>query len=574
METQIERLDDIPVIFGMIVRMNLIATIDSIFIPHKNWKGISIGELTAIWLCYLITTQDHRISYLSDWVKERLQLFCTLLNKEVRVYDCSDDKLELLLDMYSEPEVWNKLELILNQDIIRVFDLQTDILRVDATIGKSFQKVIADGLFQYGNSKHHRSDLPQFKTMLCTIDPLGYPMSSLTVSGNSADDPLYIPVIAQTMLSLPNLHSLFVGDCKLGSLATRAYIEKMQHYYLCPLSGVQLKAEELKEYIYNIDLQSIDLQKIIKDEEVIAEGYSTTIQLGKIDDTGELINWNEKRFIVRSYTYAKTQIEALVKRIDKCVNELSQLNIKKQGKPTIEGKLELSAECNRIIEKYKVSELVTFEIEESITKKPIRAWKDRPQREEIQCECTVKITQDIIKIEKAKKLLGWRVYGSNSLEKDFTVEKAVLIYRHEYIIERRFNCLKNKPLNLTPLFLQKDNRIESLINVLLLALRVISLIEYKVADNLEKNDKKVEGLYAGNPKRKTSNPSMELILRVFSGIYLIATPKVNESIITFAVTNLSPLQKKILRLLDLPETIFTNFKQTIDFKQHNMILKI
>jgi len=37
---------------------------------------------------------------------------------------------------------------------------------------------------------------------------------------------------------------------------------------------------------------------------------------------------------------------------------------------------------------------------------------------------------------------------------------------------------------------------------------------------------------------------------------------------------LSPLQKKILRLLDLPETIFTNFKQIIDFKQHNMILKI
>ena len=254
---------------------------------------MTVGELTAVWLCYLITTQDHRISYLQDWAKLRLQLLSTLLLKDVSVNDCSDDKLEQLLDMYSKPDQWNKLEVILNQDTIRVFDLQTEILRVDATVGKSFQKVIEQGLLQYGNSKHFRNDLPQFKTMLCSLDPLGYPMSSLTVSGNSADDPLYIPVIRQTIASLPQFHSLFVGDCKLGSLSTRAFIEKMHHNYLCPLSGVQLKDEELPEYIYNIDKHDIELQKVRKDGQVIAKGYSTTKQLWKIDELGELIIWTE-----------------------------------------------------------------------------------------------------------------------------------------------------------------------------------------------------------------------------------------------------------------------------------------
>jgi transposase len=574
MDAQIEQLDDIPIIFGIIKKMNLITSLDSVFIAHKNWKGITIGELTAIWLCYLITSQDHRISYFAEWAKVRLQLLSTLLSKDVSIYDCSDDKLELLLDMYCQAVQWHKLEVLLNQDTIRIFDLQTDILRVDATIGKSFQKVITNGLLQYGNSKHFRNDLPQFKTMLCSLDPLGYPMSSLTVSGNSADDPLYVPVIQQTIASLPHLHSLFVGDCKLGSLATRAFIEKNGHNYLCPLSGSQLTESELREYIYNIDIHDIELEKIWKDEKIIAKGYSTTKQLWKIDTSGELILWTEKRFIVRSYEYAKTQIEALLKRIDKCVKELSELNIKKQGKQTFEDKLALESECKRIIKKYDVAELVSFEIEETVSKKQIRAWKNRPAREETQSDYTVKIMQDKIKIAQKKKLLGWRVYAINSTDKDFTLQKAVLIYRQEYIIERRFDCLKNKPLNLTPLYLQKDNRIEGLINVLLLALRIISLIEFKVADSLEKNGKELSGLYAGNPKHKTTKPTAMLILRAFLGIYIVVTPNLQESKMIFNVTNLAPLQKKLLRLLDLPETVYTNFKQIVDFKHNNMILKI
>ena len=67
MDPQVEQLDDIPVIFSMIHKMNIIGAIDNVFVAHKNWKGISIGELTAIWLCFLISTQDHRLSYLAEW---------------------------------------------------------------------------------------------------------------------------------------------------------------------------------------------------------------------------------------------------------------------------------------------------------------------------------------------------------------------------------------------------------------------------------------------------------------------------------------------------------------------------
>jgi len=574
MKPQIEQLDDIPVIFRMIKKMKVIEAMDNIFIPHKNWTGITVGELTSIWLCFLISTQDHRLSYFVEWARPRMQTICSLLSKEATVYDFSDDKLELLLGYFSESNQWNSFETIIDHEVIRVFNLETEVLRGDATIGKSFARILKDGLFQYGNSKHFRKDLAQFKTMLCTLDPLGYPLSNLTVSGNSADDPLYIPVIGQAMERLPSTGSLFVGDCKLGSLATRAFIHENEHYYLCPLSGVQLKSGELEVYINNIKSEGIELQKVWKDGKVIAKGYCTIKPHWYTNSNGELISWSEKRHIVRSYAYARTQIEALVKRMDKCFADLLGLNVKKQGKKTFSNISELELECKRIVKHYKMTDIINFEIKKEVTIKQIRAWKDRPAREETQTDYIVAAVKDENKIIQKKKLFGWRVYGTNNTSDDMTVEKAVLLYRKEYIIERRFNYLKNKPLNLLPLFLRTDKYIVGLINVLLLALRVISLIEFNVARNLEKNDKEIAGLYSGNPKHKTRNPSVTLILRAFLGIYCVASLNLKETKIEYDITTLNSLQKRLLRLLDMPYEVYAKFIKTVDYNQNNIILKI
>ncbi len=573
MKPQIEPLDDLPVIFCIIKKMRIIESIDSVFIPHKNWTGITVGELTSIWLCYLISQQDHRLSYLESWVSNKLSVISFLLGHEVNIYDFKDDKLELLLGYFSVQTQWNEFEISIDKEAIKIFDLKSDLIEVDATIGKSFKKAVEGGLFQYGNSKQFRSDLPQFKTMLCTLDPLGYPMGSLTVSGNTADDTLYVPVIEQAMQKLPNTGSLFMGDCKLGSMSSRAFIHKNGHYYLCPLSGVQIKEEELNAYINDIENQQIELQKIYKDNQVIAKGYSTTKQLWKIDEKGELIIWNEKRQIIRSYVYAKTQIEALVKRLNNCESELLDLNIRKQGKRTFENKIDLEVECKRIIKKYNVKNLIDVEITEQKTLKQIRQWKDRPAREEIQTDCTVKVIRDKDKIQQQKKLLGWRVYATNCTSKDFTLEKIVLLYRKEYIIERRFDYLKNKTLNLIPIYLRTDKYVIGLINLLLLALRVISLIEFEVAKNIEKSGKELAGLYPGNPKQTTKSPSVTLILRVFLNLYCIATTDFNNMKMEFDVTELNPLQKKLLRLLNMTNEVYTKFSKIVTYEQNYVILK-
>ena len=70
----------------------------------------------------------------------------------------------------------------------------------------------SEGLFQLGHSKDHRPDLPQVKINLSVLDPLGLPLSTTVVSGERADDPLYVPEIQRVQASVGRRGLTYVGD--------------------------------------------------------------------------------------------------------------------------------------------------------------------------------------------------------------------------------------------------------------------------------------------------------------------------------------------------------------------------
>jgi transposase len=87
--------------------------------------------------------------------------------------------------------------------------------------------------------------------------------------------------------------------------------------------------------------------------------------------------------------------------------------------------------------------------------------------------------------------------------------------------------------------------------LLTLALRVFTLIEFVVRLALETSKQKLSGLYDGNPKRATERPSAEQLLKAFDNLTLDLLPDTSIS-----VTNLSTLQRQILSMLKLPESIY------------------
>src|SRR5207247_1140888 len=124
----------------------------------------------------------------------------------------------------------------------------------------------------------------QLKVMLSALDPLALPVATQIVAGQRADDPLYLPAIAQVSKSLDEHGLLYVGDCKMAALETRAYLEAQQDFYLCPLSSKQMPDEILAEYLKPLWAGEQALSAVWREQqadkpEQIAEGYERRITL-------------------------------------------------------------------------------------------------------------------------------------------------------------------------------------------------------------------------------------------------------------------------------------------------------
>jgi len=153
--------------------------------------------------------------------------------------------------------------------------------------------------------------------------------------------------------------------------------------------------------------------------------------------------------------------------------------------------------------------------------------------------------------------LGWRVYATTQPADRLPLAQAVLAYRSEYLIERDMGRLKGQPLSLTPMYLERDEHATGLIRLLMLALRVLTLLEFVVRRRLTTERTALAGLYAGNPKRSTPRPTAERLLEAFQELTLTIVREGRRR--RSHLTPLSCVQQRILALLDFPVDIYTSF---------------
>jgi transposase len=103
-------------------------------------------------------------------------------------------------------------------------------------------------IWQFGLSRDNPA-LRQIKLMMAVLDPLGLPLILDVLSGQRADDPLYLPVIGRALALLERTGLLIAGDCKMSALALRAAIWKALQYYLTPLALVGETVELMEAWI-------------------------------------------------------------------------------------------------------------------------------------------------------------------------------------------------------------------------------------------------------------------------------------------------------------------------------------
>jgi len=553
-----ERVDDIPVLQAQVQRLGLSALLDEHFPTHGNWQGLSLGWVTVIWLTHILSEGDHRLSHVEPWVKNRLWTLRHSTGQPVHALDVTDDRLELVLYALSDDTRWEAFESALNGHVLRVYDLQPERVHVDSTSASGYWTVTEDGLFQFGHSKDHRPDLPQVKIMQAVLDPLGMPLVTDVVSGERADDPLYLPTITRVQESLGRRGLLYVGDCKMAAHDTRAFLQARGDFYLCPLPVVQLAPDELETSLEPVwtgrqPLTPVERKRDNGTPERIAEGYER-LEPVRTEVEGQPLTWTERRLVVRSVRQAHAAAAALRARLAKAVAAIRGLTSRGRGKKRLpEAEVRQAAEA--LLERYAVQGLLQLRYDAHRTQRPVRRYRDRPATVREEQHVTVTVEVDTEAVAAAVRRLGWRVYVTNQPAEQLPLEQAILAYRSEYIVERGFGRLKGRPLSLTPMYVQRDDHATGLIRLLSIGLRVLTLLEFVVRRRLAAAQAKLAGLYAGNPQRATARPTAERLLEAFREMTLTIILEPHQT--RWHLTPLSTLQQRLLALLDFPLDIYT-----------------
>jgi transposase len=554
-----EQVDDFPVLIAKMERMTVPNLLDTCFTVQGNWQGLSLGWIGSSWLGHIVSMGDHRLNHVQRWVERNMRTVQGSIQKAVTGLDFTDDRLGKVLEALSNDAGWIAFETELNQRTLRVYDLKAEVVRVDSSTASGYGSVTEDGLFQFGHSKDHRPDLPQVKVVQSVLDPFGMPVATQVVSGEKADDPLYIPAIRQVREGLGRRGLVYVGDCKLMSLDNRGFIQAGGDYYLGPFSKVQIPDEDQEAYLQPVWRGEQSLTPVYRtnpqgEEEQIAEGFEQEKEMTAMVD-GKELTWTERWLFVRSFMQAKAAQSALQERLGQAKAALEALNERKQGKRHFTEIETLRQAAEEIMRQGRVEGLLNLSYSEQVQERNVRPYGDRPGEVRIEREITIQVNRNETAIERTVAGFGWRVYGTNHSKEHLPLTKAVLAYRQEYLVERGFARLKGRSLSLTPMYLQDDRRVTGLIRLLSIGLRVLTLLEFVVQRRLAESHEKLAGLYAGNPKRTTATPRAETLLEAFKPIYLTAVT-IGEQI-HLHVSPLSDLQQKILSLLGFSPDIYT-----------------
>jgi transposase len=574
-EPYIERVDDLPVLFGLLQQMGIQAILDDIIVPHGNWEGVTHGWVITIWLMHILSEQNHCMEPVEKWVGKHIVTLRRLSGQKVKALDFSDDRLALCLKELSKPAVWQAVEAALGAHLIRVYRLQPKVVRLDATVGTVGHNPGEHTLFKVGKAKNGSYET-QYKMMLASLDPLGLPLAVDIEPGNMADDPLYLPSYWRVKQIIKEKGLLVVGDSKMSAIGVRAEIALGEDYYLTPLAWLKdepgLLDEQLNKWQEtggqrtNIFLPQDMPEDGSEPDPKLALAYGFEVSRGReVVRDGQTLEWEERLLVIRSHSYTKSMQQGLHRRLDKAEAALKKLTpARSRGKRQIKDEAGLLRAIEQIEKQYRVEGLFHYTYEQEVTERHIRAYKQKPARTERQVRFQLTVSRNQAAITQAEFKAGWRIYGTNAPAQQFLLTEAVLAYRDQYLEENIFRRLQGKFLSITPVYVQRDDHARGLFHLLTCGSRLLALGDYQAKQALAKEgpDAELTGIYAGNPNRGTARPTTERMLQAFEHINLLLLPSEMSGTgqTSCFVTQLSPVQERILALLGLPTSLYISLQ--------------
>jgi len=442
-----------------------------------------------------------------------------------------------------------------SSNAIRVHKLLTDEIHNDSTtvtfIGKYDTPDPQAVKLKHGHNKDFRPDCKQVVFGLNITSDGHVPVSYKLFDGNTNDDITHIPNWNGLRTLLEKEDFIYVADCKLCSKNNLTHIAGNGGYFI---TIVPKDRKEAKQFLKHLKEGNVEWKDALEVESSRRKGRMNIYKTYEPERTA-----NGFRIIFVHSSLKQQDDEARRRqKIDKAIARLEELSPKLNAyhlKTKEDIKAAVKGICKgvkgfihvKILTKRKQIKVKLSPGRTCLSKSIFRnKWGFTYS---IQWKLNEKALSDASKTDGIFSLIT-----NTALEASEVLKK----YKSQPFLEKRMYT-KKTVLEVAPVFLKKEKRIEAMLFLYFVALMIVSLMERKIRMNMEKE--KIEKLPILPQGMNSKKPTWNNIRYFFREVHY--SQIIQDGIcIQAMVKGLSDLHKQVSWLLDVPVSAYNNLQDS------------
>jgi transposase len=399
----------------------------------------------------------------------------------------------------------------------------------------------------WGHSKDHRPDLKQLLFTLTVTQDGHVPVYFTSSGGNVADDQTHCATWDLLCQLVGRVDFLYVADCKLASEENLGHIARPGGRFITVMPRTHRedktfrarlcqspKAIPWKE-LYDVKDdhgQVIDTLSVCSEEQLSAAGYR--------------LLW------YRSTRKVEYDRQARSQRTQRAFAALEALRARLEGPRTrFREREKVQQAVDEILTHCEVETFVRVQLEECEQATYRQATPGRPSpqtkyRKETRHHYSLTWSVDPLLLAQVERQDG--VFPLLTNDRHLSAEEVLRAYKRQPMIEKRFSQFKTD-FAVAPVYLKDVARIQGLLAVYFFVLLVQTLLERELRRAMAQQGLESLPLYPeGRPCR---HPTTHRVLEIFELVQRHVFHKPGSEEPEVFVTELTPLQRQILKLLGL-----------------------
>jgi transposase len=406
----------------------------------------------------------------------------------------------------------------------------------------------------YGHNKDRRPDLKQLLYILTVSDDGGVPLYFTSANGNTTDDTTHRQTWDLLRQLVGRADFLYVADCKLATSENMNYIARQHGRFVTLPPRTRKEDQQFRQRLLKRptsirwnELYTVTKQITIKGQVVqeIVDRLSVSAEEMTSREGYRLLWYHSTKKVIRDAQRRARQLQL-------ATQDLLELRDRLQGPKTrFRERNKVDAAVEGILHQYEVATLLVVDVLEETKPTYRQASKGRPGKhtkyvKHVKTSFNISWSVDPVRLAEAESLDGIFPLITNT---QLTAEEVLRAYKRQPIIEKRFSQLKTD-FAVAPIYLKSVTRIQALLAVYFFVLIVQTLLERELRQAMERA--KIESLPLYPEDRACRRPTTRKLLDLFAGIqrHELTRPGGEPEVM---VTQLSPLQKQILKLLGIAE---------------------